>query len=129
MDDVLVLESLEVRYRSGFSVGPVSARLGPGVYHLRGGILGYLETQGHTTQTWHGECFVFDKRASVDATLSPGITQVCWGCRMPLSPQDLESPHYEEGVCCARCHSEMTPEAKQSRRDRHRHMTTQKGMP
>lgn len=37
MDDVLVLEGLEVRYPSGFSVGPVSARLGPGVYHLRGG--------------------------------------------------------------------------------------------
>lgn len=37
MDDVLVLEALEVRYRSGFSVGPVSARLGPGVYHMKGG--------------------------------------------------------------------------------------------
>ncbi len=93
------------------------------VYHLRGGILGYLESQGAQTSTWQGECFVFDKRASVDASLAPGQTQVCWGCRMPLSPADLESEHYEEGVSCARCYEDMTEPARQARRDRHRHMT------
>lgn len=99
------------------------------VYHLRGGILGYLETQGASTQTWRGECFVFDKRASVDASLSPGVTQICWGCRMPLRPDDLLDERYEEGVSCARCYEDQTPETRRARRDRHRHMTQQQGNP
>ncbi|MDX2050557.1 MAG: rhodanese domain-containing protein [Rickettsiaceae bacterium] len=41
------------------------------VYHLKGGILQYLEDTGNKNKLWHGECFVFDERVSVDEELAP----------------------------------------------------------
>jgi UPF0176 protein len=41
------------------------------VYHLKGGILKYLEEVPPESSLWQGECFVFDDRRSVDADLSP----------------------------------------------------------
>jgi len=35
------------------------------VFHLKGGILKYLEEIPAQESTWHGECFVFDRRTSV----------------------------------------------------------------
>ncbi|AXS41966.1 rhodanese-related sulfurtransferase [Breoghania sp. L-A4] len=35
------------------------------VYHLRGGILKYLETVPEDESLWRGECFVFDERAAL----------------------------------------------------------------
>jgi UPF0176 protein len=40
------------------------------VYHLEGGILNYLEKMGHNSQTWHGDCYVFDERIAVDRDLN-----------------------------------------------------------
>jgi UPF0176 protein len=37
----------------------------PEVYHLRGGILKYLEDIPAAESKWQGECFVFDRRTSV----------------------------------------------------------------
>jgi UPF0176 protein len=37
----------------------------PEVYHLRGGILKYLEDVPAAESKWQGECFVFDRRTSV----------------------------------------------------------------
>jgi UPF0176 protein len=34
------------------------------VYHLKGGILKYLETQPETSSLWEGDCFVFDQRVT-----------------------------------------------------------------
>lgn len=39
------------------------------VYHLHGGILGYLAETGNTSGKWHGDCFVFDERRQVDDQL------------------------------------------------------------
>lgn len=41
------------------------------VYHLKGGILQYLEDTGNKEGKWQGECFVFDDRRAVDDDLSP----------------------------------------------------------
>jgi UPF0176 protein len=38
------------------------------VFHLKGGILKYLEDVSSTESKWQGECFVFDRRTSVDHT-------------------------------------------------------------
>jgi UPF0176 protein len=38
------------------------------VYHLKGGILKYLEEVPEQASTWEGKCFVFDRRISVDHT-------------------------------------------------------------
>jgi UPF0176 protein len=35
------------------------------VYHLKGGILKYLEEVPEAESRWHGECFVFDERVSL----------------------------------------------------------------
>jgi UPF0176 protein len=42
------------------------------VFHLKGGILNYLEHVAETESRWHGECFVFDERVSVGHGLVPG---------------------------------------------------------
>lgn len=35
------------------------------IYHLKGGILKYLEGVPETQSRWHGECFVFDERIAL----------------------------------------------------------------
>ncbi|MDP4991775.1 MAG: rhodanese-related sulfurtransferase, partial [Marivita lacus] len=42
------------------------------VYHLKGGILKYLEEVPEEQSTWQGECFVFDGRVSVGHGLREG---------------------------------------------------------
>jgi len=88
------------------------------VYHLEGGILSYLERMGPESETWRGECFVFDKRISVDAHLAEGDWDICWGCRMPLREQDRVAPAYEFGVTCGRCADTTTDEERSKRRAR-----------
>jgi UPF0176 protein len=41
------------------------------VYHLKGGILRYLEMMPKTASLWEGDCFVFDYRVAVDHDLQP----------------------------------------------------------
>jgi UPF0176 protein len=40
----------------------------PEVYHLKGGILKYLEEVPEQASQWQGTCFVFDRRTAVDHT-------------------------------------------------------------
>jgi UPF0176 protein len=42
------------------------------VYHLQGGILGYLEEISQSDSRWQGECYVFDKRVAVGHGLDTG---------------------------------------------------------
>lgn len=42
-----------------------------GVYHLKGGILKYLEDVPATESLWEGDCYVFDERVAVDHALRP----------------------------------------------------------
>ena len=42
------------------------------VYHLKGGILKYLETVPEEDSLWEGECFVFDRRVAVGHGLKEG---------------------------------------------------------
>ena len=42
------------------------------VFHLRGGILQYFEDIPESESLWHGECFVFDERVTVNHQLQPG---------------------------------------------------------
>jgi UPF0176 protein len=89
------------------------------VYHLKGGILKYLETVPADQSQWDGECFVFDRRVAVGHGLTEGIHDICYGCRFPLSEGDKESPLYEAGVSCPRCHAALTNEKAASLRMRH----------
>ena len=90
------------------------------VYHLKGGILKYLETIPPEQSLWQGECFVFDHRVAVTHGLAPGTHGICHACRRPLSEQDRASPLYMEGISCAACHAERTDEQRAGYGERHR---------
>jgi UPF0176 protein len=45
------------------------------VYHLKGGILKYLEEIPQQQSKWQGECFVFDERIAVGHGLRPMTAQ------------------------------------------------------
>lgn len=78
------------------------------VYHLKGGILKYLEEIPQEESLWEGDCFVFDQRVSVKHGLEQGDYKPCYGCRMPLSPEERLSPHYVEGIHCHHCHDKLS---------------------
>lgn len=80
------------------------------VYHLKGGILKYLENVPEEESTWEGECFVFDERVSVKHGLELGEHKLCRACRHPLSPEDLRSDKFVAGISCHHCYDEYTEE-------------------
>lgn len=88
------------------------------VYHLKGGILKYLEDVPQEDSTWDGECFVFDARVSVGHGLTEGPHLLCYACRRPILPTDRERPEYEEGVSCHQCAHEKTETDKDRFRER-----------
>jgi UPF0176 protein len=90
------------------------------VYHLKGGILAYLETIPEARSLWDGECFVFDERVSVKHGLETGDHSLCRACRMPVSPEEQTSPLYAEGVSCPACHASRTDEQRAGYAERHR---------
>ncbi|WP_333608010.1 oxygen-dependent tRNA uridine(34) hydroxylase TrhO [Arsukibacterium sp.] len=82
------------------------------VYHLDGGILKYLEEVPAEQSLWQGECFVFDQRVAVKHGLEQGSYDQCYACRMPLSVEEMASPHYMKGLSCPHCHDKTTDEQK-----------------
>ncbi|MFY0659391.1 MAG: rhodanese-related sulfurtransferase [Shimia sp.] len=93
------------------------------VYHLKGGILKYLEEVPQEESTWDGECFVFDGRVSVGHGLKEGPHLLCHACRRPILPADQERPEYEAGVSCHQCVDEYSEGDKERFRERQKQMT------
>ena len=83
------------------------------VYHLKGGILKYLEEVPAEKSLWQGECFVFDNRVAVDHDLNVGSYDQCHGCRHPITEAQKSSPHYQRGVCCPLCYDQLTIDQKE----------------
>jgi len=90
------------------------------VFHLKGGVLAYLEQVPPDESRWQGECFVFDQRVAVTHGLGQGSHELCHGCRMPVSVEDRASPLFVPGVSCRRCHAERSDEQRQGYAERHR---------
>lgn len=82
------------------------------VYHLRGGILKYLEEIPEERSLWRGECFVFDERVTVRHGLAPGSYRQCHACRRPVSEADMQSPYWQPGVSCPKCFARLSDEQK-----------------
>lgn len=82
------------------------------VYHLRGGILKYLETVPEAESLWNGECYVFDHRIAVTHGLKPGRTRQCDACGQPLTPEEQASPDVEPGISCPNCIAQLTPQRR-----------------
>ena len=73
------------------------------VYHLKGGILKYLENIAEEESKWKGECFVFDNRVAVNHKLERGSYDQCHACRMPITEGDKKKKEYVKGVSCHFC--------------------------
>ena len=82
------------------------------VYHLKGGILKYLEEVPETESKWQGECFVFDNRVSVNHRLEKGQYDQCHGCRHPITEDQKLDFRYQKGVRCPRCYDQLTEDQK-----------------
>lgn len=91
------------------------------VYHLKGGILDYLEQTPKEESKWKGDCFVFDQRVSVGHGLEEGEWSVCHACREPLSVEDTKLPEYEKGISCHHGKETLTTEREKSLRERQKH--------
>lgn len=92
------------------------------VFHLKGGILKYLETVPAEDSLWEGECFVFDQRTAVTHGLKLGSYELCHACRYPITEDDKRSPHYRPGISCPRCHDAHTVEQKARFSERQKQM-------
>ncbi|MBD7989805.1 rhodanese-related sulfurtransferase [Ochrobactrum quorumnocens] len=80
------------------------------VFHLKGGILKYLEEVPSEESMWNGECFVFDERVAIGHGLTESDIELCRACRRPITAEDKLSQFFEEGISCAGCYDERTPE-------------------
>ena len=92
------------------------------VYHLKGGILKYLETVPAEQSRWQGDCYVFDRRVAVGHGLTPGNYGICFSCGRPLDAEARQSQHYEPGVSCSACHTSTDPATKARFRMRQRQL-------
>lgn len=92
------------------------------VYHLKGGILQYLESIPAEQSLWQGECFVFDQRVAVKHGLELGSYTLCPSCRMPVREDEKTSTKYIEGVACPACYDSATDERKTRSAERHKQM-------
>ena len=82
------------------------------VYHLKGGILKYLEETPAEESMWEGECFVFDGRTAVTHGVEEGENIKCHACGWPLLPTEVELTSYEHGVSCVHCIEKTTEKQK-----------------
>lgn len=82
------------------------------VYHLKGGILKYLEHVPEEQSKWNGDCFVFDQRVAVKHGLKESDYDQCYACRYPITEKDKSHPLYIKGVSCHRCHNRMSEEQR-----------------
>jgi len=89
------------------------------VYHLKGGILKYLEEVPTDESLWQGECFVFDQRVAVQHGLEAGTHEMCRSCGHPISEADKASPAYEDGIACPYCIDRLTEDKRSRQATRH----------
>ncbi len=90
------------------------------VYHLEGGILQYLADVPQEESLWDGECYVFDRRVSVNHDLEPGRYEACRACGLPLEEEDKAHPLFVHGVSCPYCHGHTSEERKERFAERQR---------
>ncbi len=88
------------------------------VFHLKGGILKYLERIPSEESLWEGACFVFDERVAVEHGLKVSNHSMCHGCLEPVSAESRKLPGFEEGVSCPKCATSLTEAQRASNRER-----------
>jgi UPF0176 protein len=88
------------------------------VFHLKGGILSYLENIPEEQSLWDGGCFVFDERVAVGHGLKPKPAKLCVSCDTLLTAEMMQHTGYEEGVSCPVCFGRLSESQLTSNRER-----------
>lgn len=96
------------------------------VFHLKGGILKYLEEVPEEESLWQGECFVFDDRVTVNHQLQRGDYDQCFACRLPITEAEKASDKYQAGVSCPHCFDSLSSEQKASFAERQKQLSLAK---
>ncbi len=91
------------------------------VYHLKGGILQYMEDVPAEESLWEGECFVFDERVTIKHGLEEGSYTMCYGCGKFITKDTLDHPDYAPGIHCPSCKGTHSKEKLRSLMDQHKH--------
>jgi len=92
------------------------------VFHLKGGILKYLEDVDPDQSKWNGACFVFDQRVAVTHGLEESDHALCFACRRPVSAEDQASPDYVPGIKCPHCADDIPDERRERFVERQKQM-------
>ncbi len=92
------------------------------IFHLKGGILKYLEEISIEKSLFKGECFVFDKRVSLDHDLKKGSYSICHACGMPVSKEDQKKDEYIEGIQCHFCIKKFTDQDRKRFEERQKQL-------
>lgn len=98
------------------------------VFHLKGGILKYLEVVPEDQSRFTGECFVFDERVSVGHGLELGTATLCRACRHPLTEADRRHADFHEGISCPYCASDTAKHQSAAERQRQMDLARQRGL-
>ena len=92
------------------------------IYHLKGGILKYLEDISKENSMFEGECFVFDKRVALNHQLKKGSYSICHACGMPISMEDQKKEEYREGIQCHFCINKFSADDRKRFEERQKQM-------
>ena len=96
------------------------------IFHLKGGILKYLEEISEEESLFEGECYVFDKRVSLNHELKKGSYSICHACGMPISTEDKDKEEYIEGIQCHYCINQFTDKDRERFEERQKQINTLK---
>ncbi len=97
------------------------------VSQLEGGILNYLEVKKNSFKSsWEGECFVFDNRVAINKKLEKGTYDQCYGCRHPITKNDMKLKSYRKGATCKYCINSKSKEKINSSLERQRQINEAK---
>ena len=96
------------------------------IYHLKGGILKYLEIIPPKDNLYEGECYVFDERVALNKQLEKGSYTICHACGMPLSIDDKTKKEFIEGVQCHLCLTKFSDEDRKRFAERQKQIDKQK---
>jgi len=97
------------------------------IYHLKGGILQYLDEVKEEKNLFEGECYVFDKRVALDHELEKGSYSICHACGMPVSIQDQKRKEYREGIQCHFCIHQFSDDDRKRFEERQKQIDRLKG--
>ena len=100
------------------------------VYQLEGGIIEYLKETKNKKKMWHGECFVFDERITINEKLEKGSYHQCFACRSAVTDEEKDSKYFKPGVSCPKCYKQTSPKQKARYQERQKQIliAKQKGI-